>query len=262
MKKRGSFFAGMVVMLLIFSLIGTAAAATATVSKNLTYKNIKIMLNGKELTPKDAKGNVVEPFVIDGTTYLPVRAVGEALGLTVGWDGTTNTVTLISSDYVEPTPTPDPPKATSYPAGIHKVGVDIPAGEYVVLTTGSSGYFGVCADANCNDILFNDNFSYNSIITIKDGEYLELTRCVAIPVMEFYATQTIPTNVPGVMLKVGVDIPAGEYKIIATNGSKGYYCIYSDSRHSNIVSNNNFENSAYVSVQDGQYLELTRCVIQ
>ena len=34
----------------------------------------------------------MEPFIYNGTTYLPVRAVGEALGKQVGWDGKTKTV--------------------------------------------------------------------------------------------------------------------------------------------------------------------------
>lgn len=35
---------------------------------------------------KDANGMAVEPFAIDGTTYLPVRAVSDAVGLDVEWD--------------------------------------------------------------------------------------------------------------------------------------------------------------------------------
>ena len=46
------------------------------------------------MEPKDANGNTVEPFIIDGTTYLPVRAVSNALGLNVGWDDATSTVSL------------------------------------------------------------------------------------------------------------------------------------------------------------------------
>lgn len=58
------------------------------------YLDIKLVVNGKEVTPKDANGNVVEPFAYSGTTYLPVRAVGEALGKTVRWEGETKTVHL------------------------------------------------------------------------------------------------------------------------------------------------------------------------
>ena len=51
-------------------------------------------MDGKEIVPVDASGNVVEPFIIDGTTYLPVRAVSSALGLDVSWNDQTKTVEL------------------------------------------------------------------------------------------------------------------------------------------------------------------------
>lgn len=80
----------------------TAAAATAGKGNTpkgkktieVDYLDIKLVVNGKEVTPKDVNGNVVEPFAYNGTTYLPVRAVGEALGKTVRWDGETKTVHL------------------------------------------------------------------------------------------------------------------------------------------------------------------------
>ncbi len=71
-------------------------AKSGTVRKSILYNNIKIVLNGNSVTPTDANGYYVEPFAIDGTTYLPVRAIANALGLGVGWDGKTNTVVLTS----------------------------------------------------------------------------------------------------------------------------------------------------------------------
>ena len=38
----------------------------------LYYNNIKIYIDGAEIVPKDANGNTVEPFMMNGTTYLPV----------------------------------------------------------------------------------------------------------------------------------------------------------------------------------------------
>ena len=75
-------------------LVPTVFATVGTVTKDLSYNNIKITLNGAELKPTDAAGNYVEPFIIDGTTYLPVRGVANALGLDVSWDGSNNTVVL------------------------------------------------------------------------------------------------------------------------------------------------------------------------
>lgn len=72
-------------------------AASLNVQKTLEYKNIGVTLNGEKLKLKDAKGNSVEPFMLDGTNYLPVRALAEALGLSVSWDSATNTVVLATS---------------------------------------------------------------------------------------------------------------------------------------------------------------------
>ena len=78
-------------------LVPTAFAAIGTVTKDLSYDDIKISLNEKIIEPKDANGNKIEPFIIEGTTYLPVRAVGDALGLNVEWEATSKTVLLTDS---------------------------------------------------------------------------------------------------------------------------------------------------------------------
>ena len=80
-----------------------AAGTEGTQTKTATYRDIKITIDGNEISPKDANGNIVEPFIIDGTTYLPVRAIAEALGLSVAWEDQTNTVVL-SSDVSDTTP--------------------------------------------------------------------------------------------------------------------------------------------------------------
>lgn len=93
MKKtlRKRILAGTAVVAL---LCGTAVAASTVTTKMIeaNYMGIKIVVDGVEVTPKDANGKVVEPFASSGTTYLPVRAIGEALGKEVTWDGSTATV--------------------------------------------------------------------------------------------------------------------------------------------------------------------------
>ena len=77
--------------------LGTCAlAADKTVSAAITYRGISIIVNGTKIVPQDANGNPVEPFIMDGTTYLPVRAIAGALGLDVSWNGATSTVILTS----------------------------------------------------------------------------------------------------------------------------------------------------------------------
>lgn len=104
MKKYRGFIAGMLTMLIIVSLAGTASATLGKITKELEYRNIKVSLDGEVLDLKDAAGNHVEPFMFDGTNYLPVRALAEALGLNVAWDGSTSTVVLTSEPTEEATP--------------------------------------------------------------------------------------------------------------------------------------------------------------
>lgn len=76
-------------------LLGTVCySASNTMTIEALYNNIKIYVDGVKIDPKDANGNTVEPFIYNGTTYLPVRAVGEAIGKTVTWDGATQSVYL------------------------------------------------------------------------------------------------------------------------------------------------------------------------
>ena len=97
----------LIALLCLGGLLVTMALAAGTYTKTLTafYENIKLTINGQTVVPRDVKGNVVDPFIVEdeeggGTTYLPVRAVSEALGKQVDWDGATQTV-LIS----DPAPT-------------------------------------------------------------------------------------------------------------------------------------------------------------
>ncbi len=56
--------------------------------------SISILIDGEKLVPVDAAGNPAEPFILDGTTYLPVRATATAFGLEVDWDNDTRTVII------------------------------------------------------------------------------------------------------------------------------------------------------------------------
>ncbi len=55
---------------------------------------INIFINGAKFIPTDKNGNVVNPFYQSGTNYLPVRAIGEAFGKDVVWDGVNRVVRL------------------------------------------------------------------------------------------------------------------------------------------------------------------------
>ena len=82
-EKVKSFIIGVIAGVAITGGIG-AFAYTDYIE--VMYNNIKIVVDGKEIHPDS------EPFISNGTTYLPVRAVSEALGKEVYWDGPNYTV--------------------------------------------------------------------------------------------------------------------------------------------------------------------------
>lgn len=92
--KIRSYLAGVLSTILIAGMAAGVAGEQIKKTADLYYNNIKICIDGSYVEPKDANGNTVEPFIIDGTTYLPVRAVANAFGKDVAWDGDTQTVFL------------------------------------------------------------------------------------------------------------------------------------------------------------------------
>lgn len=82
-KLLQGFIAGILSGIVVTGTIGVFAYTDYI---EVVYNNIKIVVDGKEIRPNS------EPFISNGTTYLPVRAVSEALGKEVLWDGTSNIV--------------------------------------------------------------------------------------------------------------------------------------------------------------------------
>ena len=77
---------------------GTAIAANTTTLYDVMSGGVKIVVDGRKINPTDANGNAVEPIIYNGTTYLPVRAVANAMGKAVYWDGPEYTVYLGDMD--------------------------------------------------------------------------------------------------------------------------------------------------------------------
>lgn len=99
-KKRGdsyeknelkAFVAGMVITLV---LLGVAIAEPMEQEIRVIYNNIKLFIDDSEYIPLDTNGKKVEPFVYNGTTYLPVRAIANAFDVNLYWDPKTNSIYL------------------------------------------------------------------------------------------------------------------------------------------------------------------------
>lgn len=80
---------------IIFALSTVVLASARLVNIKVAYDNIKVVVDGREVQfGVDSTGKIIEPFIYNGTTYLPIRAVGEALGKQVQWDQNTKTAFL------------------------------------------------------------------------------------------------------------------------------------------------------------------------
>ncbi|NCE66127.1 hypothetical protein D1159_16485 [Pseudoflavonifractor sp. 524-17] len=91
-KNMLSFVSGAIAMLLLVGLPVTALAASGAI--RIEVSPISVLVDGKVFQPKDAKGNDVMVFTYNGTTYAPIRALAEAYGLEVGYDGERNIATV------------------------------------------------------------------------------------------------------------------------------------------------------------------------
>ena len=96
MKKRiktilAAFLAAVILCTTVF-------AAPIATTLEVFYNNIKINIDGEIIIPKNVLGDIVDPFNYEGTIYVPARAVSEALGAEVAWDGDTQTVIITSGE--------------------------------------------------------------------------------------------------------------------------------------------------------------------
>ncbi len=107
MKRKWIVMLAMV-MLFAFTAGVVAAPAVQQITANLAT-DFNFTLDGKTWAPKDADGSTMYPIVYKDRTYLPVRAVGEALGIKVDWDNDTRTV-ILGEAAVAPVPKEEPKK--------------------------------------------------------------------------------------------------------------------------------------------------------
>ena len=82
-----------------------AAAVSQPQNVVATFRpDITLKVNGTTYNVRDTNGNLVSPLLYNGTTYLPLSALGRMLDVDVSWDASTNTVVIqdadTASDYI------------------------------------------------------------------------------------------------------------------------------------------------------------------
>ncbi|MCW3795059.1 copper amine oxidase N-terminal domain-containing protein [Paenibacillus sp. LS1] len=89
----------LIIALSSFTLLGGMAigAGAAPILEKITANlnwGINYNISGKAWSPVDQNGKKLAAITYNNTTYLPVRSVGEALGVAVDYNGSSQTLTL------------------------------------------------------------------------------------------------------------------------------------------------------------------------
>lgn len=80
--------------LLLTAGSGVYAGAKLQEVKAYLNSSVQIKYNGTPVQPRDEKGNAVLPITYNGTTYLPVRAIADVMGVAASYNPQTYTVEL------------------------------------------------------------------------------------------------------------------------------------------------------------------------
>lgn len=88
-----------VALAIVLFCLGVGAANVAQRVQADICPHFSVIVDGEKQTFTDANGTEVYPLVYNGTTYLPVRAIGNLMGKNVYWDAATSTITLKSPSY-------------------------------------------------------------------------------------------------------------------------------------------------------------------
>ena len=110
MKKKffvSSMYKQLTTLLLCFALLagplvtsaGAAQEAVAVTAQLCPH--FTILVDGATQNFYNAQGQAVYPLVYNGTTYLPLRAIGELMNKNVNWDQSTFTITLSGTRSVQ-----------------------------------------------------------------------------------------------------------------------------------------------------------------
>ncbi len=98
--KRKSFVRKTIIILVLILLMGFSLSFGVGYSREITawFYGIQVKLDGDNLQLSK------EPFIYDGSVYIPLREVSRNLGIDVKWDGNNKTVYLFKDNDLEDIP--------------------------------------------------------------------------------------------------------------------------------------------------------------
>lgn len=237
-----------------------------TLNQNKTY-SYKMTVHGTHANPQIAagNGNILRTESVTHTTangndvyYFKVRAIGKQGDATGVYTTLPNQNPVRHSDIAIP-----------YNAGTYNVGIDIPAGQYVMTPTTKyqEGYYFTTnydrsiISSGCVDC---DSFMIRGYATVQNGDKFELDYATMIPAKD--AGRLLPYKddlYNPAEYKIGFDLPAGTYNLYYLDSKSHYEIRTSDSHlgYGNAVDSQDISGNTSVTVKDGQYLKLTHCAL-
>ncbi len=212
------YIIGVVSTAMVFG--GAAYAASTTKTIDVTYDNIKVYKDNVLCETKDANGTVVEPFIYNGTTYMPVRGTANLAGMDVTWDGATKSVYLWDELTADDTYLVEvcPPYDTSY------------CGTYLS-SKGSSfemagkKYSNGLATSYAGHALFNLDSKYNTLnCVVGHTNYNGYNKTVTF-VVDGKTVKTVELEAECMPKEISVPLNYGLQLKIVVSSSYGYNAI-------------------------------------
>lgn len=152
--------------------------------------------------------------------------------------------------------------ASFYESGMYSVGEDISPGEYFIETTRSAASVKIiCGNTEGpNNIILQDDISTHRFVALAYGQYFRVRNGRFMPAED--APDLVFGNVVSEgMYRVGIDFPAGEYRVRATHSTvKAYIKVATCKNGSpdNIIEQDAFEGERWITLEDGQYITISR----
>ncbi|NLJ71454.1 MAG: hypothetical protein GX333_00395 [Syntrophomonadaceae bacterium] len=164
MKKRVVLLIA-VAALLVFAAGAIAGSNIEAIQANLAH-DFKFVVDGEDFVPMDGDAKL-SAIVYNDRTYLPVRALGDAIGVKVDWDNDTRTVILGEAAAVV-TPEPEDveePEEVEEPADVEEPEeIEEPAADLAIAPTAVN-----LSKSNVEDIVVDVTWGPASEITAMKG---------------------------------------------------------------------------------------------
>lgn len=167
------------------------------------------------------------------------------------------TAAAVSTATPAPTVVPSPIK-NSFSDGTYVIGSIMPEGEYAILSSGGRCKVTLTKGTEKKEILYNNGFYHNIILTVKPTEVLTIKNGTAVLLSD---CTTLDASCEG-MFKAGSQLSPGTYTVsLSDNNLIGFGTIQvlKDSRFQDdsILSARTFTTPIQITLKQGQYINLS-----